>query len=634
MARKENNTISQKNYDENNLKAIVAFNNSLDTYARSTFGKSSKQSMSGLGFAERKSLAEHAANSLFANAIAKVGSGENGNYLTTNGVASISQASMLKDMKGEYQARMENNMLGGQAIGNVTTAISSFQNLQSVLLYPGVVMATYNKIMKTTVEKKLFYDRMYDVPYLISHTGKRYDYYGTLRDSKALSEIMGQASATAEVKMPVKNSFVENITGTPATTGAKANLVDSYNHGKDTPINGPRNFLNRGVEIVSIDYDGTEKAVQYISNGNQTQSGQVNDVVATITLKLSDRKNPAAEPIRINGTVSANGDIDVLCTDPKVKSITFKFVLPAIGMQRAASIGRQKSPIRFFIQKDERLYTTINDQYIQDGDIMIEEDIIELFNRDVITIANQWKDDYTIRQYIANHKANMAKANQATNDYVNTETVLNRYAFYVKGNVEINNLMTSPAVVGTTGFLKTHNDMLANEIFKVTNEIVREIQPQEKNFVIVSSSQGGQWISDINGNNVTQFNMVADGGDGTIAGLATPFVLNKININNMYSGWFVATDRLESERKEVDAPAFGAGAKGYGYIHNYTILPRFEESKDSMIFLSGPEMFTRGTSTPEFTNYEAINFEFRWDIACINKTIGEIVMTEAPMQKK
>ena len=30
MARKENNTISQKNYDENNLKAIVAFNNSLE----------------------------------------------------------------------------------------------------------------------------------------------------------------------------------------------------------------------------------------------------------------------------------------------------------------------------------------------------------------------------------------------------------------------------------------------------------------------------------------------------------------------------------------------------------------------------------------------------------------------------
>ena len=627
MARKENNTISQKNYDENNLKAIIAFNNSLDTYARSTYGKSSKQSMSGLGFAERKALAEHAANSLFANAIAKVGSGENGNYLTTDGVANISKASILRDMKGEYQARMENNMLGGQAIGNVTTAISSFQNLQSVLLYPGVVMATYNKIMKTTVEKKLFYDRMYDVPYLISHTGKRYDYYGTLRDSKALSEIMGQASATAEVKMPVRNSFVENITGTPATTGAKANLVDSYNHGKDTPINGPRNFLNRGVEIVSIDYDGVDKAVQFISNGNQTQSGQVNDVVATIALKLSDRKNATAEPIRINGTVSANGDIDVLCTDPKVKSITFKFVLPAIGMQRAASIGRQKSPIRFFIQKDERLYTTINDQYIQDGDIMIEEDIIELFNRDVITIANQWKDDYTIRQYIANHKANMAKANQATNDFVNTETVLNRYAFYVKGNVEINNLMNSPAVIGTTGFLKTHNDMLANEI-------VREIQPQEKNFVIVSSSQGGQWISDINGNNVTQFNMVADGGDGTIAGLATSFVLNIININNMYSGWFVATDRLESERKEVDAPAFGTTAKGYGYIHNYTILPRFEESKDSMIFLSGPEMFTRGTSTPEYTNYEAINFEFRWDIACINKTIGEIVMTEAPMQKK
>lgn len=634
MARKENNTASQKYLDEKNLKAIIAFNNSLDSYSRSTFGKTSKQSMSGISAAEKRAFAEHAANSLFANAIAKVGAGENGNYLTTEGVANISQASILREMRGEYKGRCENNMLAGQAIGNVTTAISSFQNLQSVLLYPGVVMATYNKIMKTTVEKKLFYDRMYDVPYLVSHTGKRYDYYGTLRDSQALSEIMGQASATAEVKMPVNNSFVENVTGTPATTGAKANLVDSYNHGKDTPINGPRNFLNRGVEIVSIDYDGTEKAVQFISNGNQTQSGQVNDVVATIALKLSDRKNAAAEPIRINGTVSANGDVDVLCTDPKVKSITFKFVLPAIGMQRAATIGRQKSPIRFFIQKDERLYTTINDQYIQDGDIMIDDDLIELFNRDVITIANQWKDDYTIRQYIANHKANMAKANQATNDFVNTETVLNRYAFYVKGNVEINNLMTSPAVVGTTGFLKTHNDMLANEIFKVTNEIVREIQPQEKNFVIVSSSQGGQWISDINGNNVTQFNMVADGGDGTIAGLATPFVLNKININNMYSGWFVATDRLESERKEVDAPAFGAGAKGYGYIHNYTILPRFEESKDSMIFLSGPEMFTRGTSTPEFTNYEAINFEFRWDIACINKTIGEIVMTEAPMQKK
>ena len=171
-------------------------------------------------------------------------------------------------------------------------------------------------------------------------------------------------------------------------------------------------------------------------------------------------------------------------------------------------------------------------------------------------------------------------------------------------------------------------------MFKVLNQIELELNPLEKNFVIYSSSLATQWISDMAGNNVTKFNMISDGGDGTIAGLATPYTLNRININNHYTGWFVASNRLRSEKIEIDAPAFGASAKGYGYLHKYRIIPRLEESKDSFIFLSGPEMFTRGTSTPEFVNYEAINYEIRWDLACINKTIGEVEFYESPMAKK
>lgn len=176
--------------------------------------------------------------------------------------------------------------------------------------------------------------------------------------------------------------------------------------------------------------------------------------------------------------------------------------------------------------------------------------------------------------------------------------------------------------------------MLANEIFKVCNAIELEINPLEKNFVMYSSSLASQWIGDMAGRNVTKLNMVGDSGDGTIAGLATPFVLNRIVINNHYTGWFVASNRLESEKKLIDAPAFGAGAKGIGHVHTYTFLPRFEKSKDSFIFLSGPEMFTKGTGTSEYVHYESINYEVKWDIACINKTIGEVIFTESPTKKQ
>ena len=614
-------------------KTIMGVFENMNIYTRSKYNQDFSKTMVNLNAEARKDMAKEMANKIFASELLK--QGENSGFNTNNAVTTASRASIIKSIKSEFKARAENVLLGSQSLGNYTTAINNMQTLQSVMLFPGVIQATYNKIAKTVVEKKLFYDRLYDAPYLIGHDNKIYDYYGTLRDNEALKKLMGHASPTDVIELPVTNKYVTNVTGVTSTTGALANLIDSYNHGKQTPINGPYNYLNRGIEIVAIGYDdgsGTkQKAVTLITNGNQTQSGEVSDVVATIRLKLSNPSNPAAEPIRINGSVAANGDIDVFCSDDKVKSITFKFNLPVIGMQGAVSIGRKKSQLRFFINEAERFRTTLNQQYIMDSDIMIEDDVIELFNADVITLANQRKDQWTF-DWFDDHIKSMKTA--TVQDFVNTETVLDRYALFADGKVEMNQIMQSAAAAGMEGFMKIHNDMLANEMFKVLNQIELELNPLEKNFVIYSSSLATQWISDMAGNNVTKFNMISDGGDGTIAGLATPYTLNRININNHYTGWFVASNRLRSEKIEIDAPAFGASAKGYGYLHKYRIIPRLEESKDSFIFLSGPEMFTRGTSTPEFVNYEAINYEIRWDLACINKTIGEVEFYESPMAKK
>lgn len=614
-------------------KAIMGVFEKMNIYTRSKYNQDFSKTMVNLNAEARKDMAKKMSDNIFASELLK--QGENSGFNTNDAVTTASRNSIIKSIKSEFKARAENVLLGSQSLGNYTTAINNMQTLQSVMLYPGVIQATYNKIAKTVVEKKLFYDRLYDAPYLIGHDNKIYDYYGTLRDNEALKKLMGHASPTDVIELPVTNKYVTNVTGVTSTTGALANLIDSYNHGKQTPINGPYNYLNRGIEIVAIGYDdgsGTkQKAVTLITNGNQTQSGEVSDVVATIRLKLSNPSNPAAEPIRINGSVAANGDIDVFCSDDKVKSITFKFNLPVIGMQGAVSIGRKKSQLRFFINEAERFRTTLNQQYIMDSDIMIEDDVIELFNADVITLANQRKDQWTF-DWFDDHIKSMKTA--TVQDFVNTETVLDRYALFADGKVEMNQIMQSAAAAGMEGFMKIHNDMLANEMFKVLNQIELELNPLEKNFVIYSSSLATQWISDMAGNNVTKFNMISDGGDGTIAGLATPYTLNRININNHYTGWFVASNRLRSEKIEIDAPAFGASAKGYGYLHKYRIIPRLEESKDSFIFLSGPEMFTRGTSTPEFVNYEAINYEIRWDLACINKTIGEVEFYESPMAKK
>lgn len=614
-------------------KAIMGVFEKMNIYTRSKYNQDFSKTMVNLNAEARKDMAKKMSDNIFASELLK--QGENSGFNTNDAVTTASRASIIKSIKSEFKARAENVLLGSQSLGNYTTAINNMQTLQSVMLFPGVIQATYNKIAKTVVEKKLFYDRLYDAPYLIGHDNKIYDYYGTLRDNEALKKLMGHASPTDVIELPVTNKYVTNVTGVTSTTGALANLIDSYNHGKQTPINGPYNYLNRGIEIVAIGYDdgsGTkQKAVTLITNGNQTQSGEVSDVVATIRLKLSNPSNPTAEPIRINGSVAANGDIDVFCSDDKVKSITFKFNLPVIGMQGAVSIGRKKSQLRFFINEAERFRTTLNQQYIMDSDIMIEDDVIELFNADVITLANQRKDQWTF-DWFDDHIKSMKTA--TVQDFVNTETVLDRYALFADGKVEMNQIMQSAAAAGMEGFMKIHNDMLANEMFKVLNQIELELNPLEKNFVIYSSSLATQWISDMAGNNVTKFNMISDGGDGTIAGLATPYTLNRININNHYTGWFVASNRLRSEKIEIDAPAFGATAKGYGYLHKYRIIPRLEESKDSFIFLSGPEMFTRGTSTPEFVNYEAINYEIRWDLACINKTIGEVEFYESPMAKK
>ena len=614
-------------------KTIMGVFEKMNAYTRSKYNQDFSKTMVNLNAEARKDMAKKMSDNIFASELLR--QGENSGFNTNDAVTTASRASIIKSIKSEFKARAENVLLGSQSLGNYTTAINNMQTLQSVMLYPGVIQATYNKIAKTVVEKKLFYDRLYDAPYLIGHDNKIYDYYGTLRDNEALKKLMGHASPTDVIELPVTNKYVTNVTGVTSTTGALANLIDSYNHGKQTPINGPYNYLNRGIEIVAIGYDegGTtkQKAVTLITNGNQTQSGEVSDVVATIRLKLSNPSNPTAEPIRINGSVAANGDIDVFCSDDKVKSITFKFNLPVIGMQGAVSIGRKKSQLRFFINEAERFRTTLNQQYIMDSDIMIEDDVIELFNADVITLANQRKDQWTF-DWFDSHIKSMKTA--TVQDFVNTETVLDRYALFADGKVEMNQIMQSAAAAGMEGFMKIHNDMLANEMFKVLNQIELELNPLEKNFVIYSSSLATQWISDMAGNNVTKFNMISDGGDGTIAGLATPYTLNRININNHYTGWFVASNRLRSEKIEIDAPAFGASAKGYGYLHKYRIIPRLEESKDSFIFLSGPEMFTRGTSTPEFVNYEAINYEIRWDLACINKTIGEVEFYESPMAKK
>lgn len=614
-------------------KTIMGVFENMNIYTRSKYNQDFSKTMVNLNAEARKDMAKTMSDKIFASELLK--QGENSGFNTNNAVTTASRSSIIKSLKSEFKARAENVLLGSQSLGNYTTAINNMQTLQSVMLFPGVIQATYNKIAKTVVEKKLFYDRLYDAPYLIGHDNKIYDYYGTLRDNEALKKLMGHASPTDVIELPVTNKYVTNVTGVTSTTGALANLIDSYNHGKATPINGPYNYLNRGIEIVAIGYDdgsGTkQKAVTLITNGNQTQSGEVSDVVATIRLKLSNPSNPSAEPIRINGSVAANGDIDVFCSDDKVKSITFKFNLPVIGMQGAVSIGRKKSQLRFFINEAERFRTTLNQQYIMDSDIMIEDDVIELFNADVITLANQRKDQWTF-DWFDDHIKSMKTA--TVQDFVNTETVLDRYALFADGKVEMNQIMQSAAAAGMEGFMKIHNDMLANEMFKVLNQIELELNPLEKNFVVYSSSLATQWISDMAGNNVTKFNMISDGGDGTIAGLATPYTLNRININNHYTGWFVASNRLRSEKIEIDAPAFGATAKGYGYLHKYRIIPRLEESKDSFIFLSGPEMFTRGTSTPEFVNYEAINYEIRWDLACINKTIGEVEFYESPMAKK
>ena len=619
---------------DKNVTAIKAFAEGMDVYTRSTYKSSLSNGLKDRSNDSLMSFAETAANRAFGREDQAFS--ENAGFMSNGAVNVLGKHSLIQSMKDEYKARCENVLLGSQSIGNQLTSVEPLQALHSVVLYPGVITPVYNKLLKTVVENKLFYDRMYDAPFLIDADGERYDYYGTLKDSDNLKKVFSGGNATATVTMPITSGNITNISGVPTGASSRANLIDSYNHGKTTPINGPRNFLNSGIKIVAIEYNGTTKHVTHTAMGGKTQSGQVNDEIATINLRLTDTadKTGTAKPILLVGSVFANGDIELLCTDPKVTSVTVKFTIPRIGNQRAATIGRMKVPLRFWIQEDKTLYTTIYDTFVDQATGLLGENIIELFNRDVIVLANNLKDDFVLNDWLPTHKQMMEQAvNTVKENFVNVDTVLNRYALFAKEKVEMNLLMNSPAVIGVTGRLQSHNDMLADAVFKTCNAIDREINPEEKNFVLFGSSQAAQWVSDYSGQNSTKLNFVADSGEG-IAGIQTLFTLNRISINNMYSGWFVASNRTESPLVEVDAPAFGSGKKGITYSHKISIFLRAEEAKDSVIFLSGPERFVRGTGTPEFTNYESINYEFRYDIAVINKTVGEVELVEAPTSSK
>ena len=585
------------------------------------FGQEFTKPMSNLGENGVFTITQLIADEVFKEEFSKLEEAKSA--VGEDAVATVFREELYNKLKDTYVASAENSIFKySQNTGQYVSNLGTFDQLHMVALIAGVIQSTYSIIFKTHVEKGLTFTREVDLPYAITSDGEMIDFFDLVNDGKKLLEVAGSNSPTSTVKFTVTGGKVEG------------NLIDSYNKellAKDpltTRITGPYDFLNRGVEIVSITEGGKKVPQKYVATGYPTQSGQRSDVVSSFDARFTsdDTKNPAKD-IRVLGNVKLNGDIQLFVNGGTVTEIEIKFNLPAIGPRRPLQFNTRKTPIVVQIGESFSSQTTLNSNFLEKNTLVLKSNLIEDFHKFSMTAVTRHKDEYAFK-FQDDTIARLEGIAATPNTVENFETTLTKNRTFVHEKVEAYN-----ANKGYVSSLVGNEDVLARAMFKATNKLELALNPKERRYSIYSSSAAAQWVREADGGNFNRFQELGDLGEGSLAGLSLPYQLRKIRIGGHATGYFISTNarRSTSESATFTPAGHTAAVTTDVDVHRYVINTNYEDTLDTYAFLQGPEFIEQGTGTDQFGKNTSLQLETMFEMTAFNESIGVVDFKEDPL---
>ena len=272
---------------------------------------------------------------------------------------------------------------------------------------------------------------------------------------------------------------------------------------------------------------------------------------------------------------------------------------------------------------------TLNAKLLDDVNLVLNEDLVATFNETAVKTTNATKDNALLR-YLGEQIAAGAKYKAAVNKWNNEETVLGKYAEFAYRMLDM-----STFKYGYTDFVSGHNASLSTALFNTCNDIDVKINPEQKEFSMLSSSSASQWLKNADQTNMHAFNIIGDTvADGsTIGGFTVDFGMQRVTIGGHYFANYITTNKVLSEQvaREVMLPEGGTDKTSVmANKHRYTFIPRFEENLDSIIFYHGLERVTEGVNNSDFNLDKTLQYETQYDILSFNKTLGVVDFVESP----
>ena len=624
MIQKENKDFSIN--ASNNAKVLAGIAESMGPYLRSQniglerFGEGA---IMNVGPKQMKNLVKNLADNAFKKDV--IGAAENAGLNTNAGINAKVKKEVSDKNKAEFVARGENYLIQSQHSGGVLSNITTYQQLFLTSLIQGTVQPVYSKIFKTIVDPSPIIVRTISYPKIIDHLGNVAPMIDVINDNKKILEMTSGAGANIKFSIPVTGQKIE------------LNILSEYDRqlGTSKKSHGPRNYINRGWEILSMVYDdnGTDKEVPIhaVSMENHTQSGEISNSVGVInTTMYSSDKSVYANDIDIYGRILQNGDVKISVTDPKVKSLKIKFNLPPVGVQNPYTIQHVNAKYQKSIEQNAKATCTLNEMFLDDHVFYVGKDALELFSTDVLEITTAQKDSYALTRVDQDIEELRKSPNQPfvnSDSYHEGATRKGLFEDVLDMNVAADTLRLNDA--STTA----NNLMLAQRLFKLLNKIDIFMNPKERNFTLYSASAGVQWMKDAYGNNVSKFNIVGNAGN-EIAGISTLYDVIRCNVGELYNVNYVATNRKkvkEEVKTNADYPKIiPAGKKAKIEELDIYINPAFEDTKDTYLMVSGKEYLTEGTGTAEDPASPSLNYQHRFDLIQFNKVIGLMKFIELP----
>ena len=213
----------------------------------------------------------------------------------------------------------------------------------------------------------------------------------------------------------------------------------------------------------------------------------------------------------------------------------------------------------------------------------------------------------------------------------NFETTLTRNRTFAKVVAK-----ATDANKGYVGTLPGNEDVLAQAMFKVTNQLEVALNPKERRYMIYSSSAAAQWVREADGSSFNKFQELGDLGDQSLAGLSLPYSLKKVKIGGHATGYFISTNAKKdyTEDVKVTFTPRGSSAQVTGaptQKHRYVVKTDYEATLDTYLFLQGPEYIEQGTGTDQFARNTSLNLETMYDMTAFNESIGVVDFTEEPL---